>query len=78
MALRVLDFRCADCGASFEAFIGSEELPACPECSSSTVSRQPTLQVAIRAGTMRRRGRVLDLSSNGCPCGCAGRKPAHR
>lgn len=76
--MRVLDFHCDDCGASFEAFLRSiDESQQCPECGSSSLSRQPTLQLSIRTGSTRR-GRLIDMSSGSCPCGCAGRAQAHR
>ncbi len=76
--MRVFDFRCDGCGAAFEAFLRSiDESQQCPECGSSSLSRQPTLQLSIRAGSARR-GRLIDMSSGSCPCGCAGRAQAHR
>jgi putative FmdB family regulatory protein len=75
----VFDFNCGDCGAAFEAFLQSvDDTQRCPECGSSSLSRQPTLQLSIRTGNTRRRGRVIDMSSKSCPCGCAGSSQAHR
>ncbi len=72
MAMRFYDFRCDDCGTAFEAFLGSAgEARQCPKCGSSQSSLQPTLQISIStSGT--RRGRVVDMSSNSCPCGARG------
>lgn len=69
--MRVLDFHCAACGGSFEAFLRSDsDEPQCPQCGSARTMRQPVLQMA--AHTRRtRRGRVIDLSSNACPCAAA-------
>ena len=76
--MRVYDFKCDDCGTPFEAFLRSVDASrACPQCGSSSSTLRPTLQISINtSGT--RRGRVIDMSSKSCPCGCAGRAHAHR
>lgn len=76
--MRVYDFKCEDCGNAFEAFLRSRDEPCeCPQCGSSRASLRPTLQISIStSGT--RRGRVVDMSSKSCPCGCAGRGHSHR
>ena len=76
--MRVHDFKCNDCGTPYEAFLRSiDESHDCPQCGSSRSTLQPTLQISINtSGT--RRGRLVDMSSKSCPCGCAGRSPAHR
>jgi len=75
--MRVYDFKCEGCGTPFEAFLRSlDEAHPCPHCGASRSSLQPTLQVSIRtSGT--RRGRIVDMSSKSCPCGCAARGRAH-
>ncbi len=74
--MRVHDFKCDACGAAFEAFLRSpDEAHDCPECGSPRSSLQPNLQISL--GGMRR-GRVVDMSSKSCPCGCARRGHAHR
>jgi putative FmdB family regulatory protein len=72
MAMRVYDFNCDDCGTTFEAFLRSaDESHECPKCGSSRSTQRPTLQISIStSGT--RRGRVIDMSSNSCPCGAKG------
>jgi putative FmdB family regulatory protein len=75
--MRLFDFRCPDCGCSFEALVRAEaEGPDCPGCGSTRPERQPVLHVAVRTRNTRR-GRVIDLSSKSCPCGRAGRGQAH-
>lgn len=76
--MRVYDFRCDDCGTPFEAFLRTRDEPhECPHCRSARSTLLPTLQISINtSGT--RRGRVIDMSSKSCPCGCASRKQAHR
>ena len=73
--MRVYDFKCDACGNAFEAFLRTADEPhECPQCGSPKATMQPTLQISINtSGT--RRGRVIDMSSNSCPCG--GRKHAH-
>lgn len=78
MSTRIYDFLCAECGHTFEVFVSSaDESRQCPRCKSSSVARQPVMQMSIRtSGT--RHGRLVDMSSNSCPCGCAGGKHARR
>lgn len=75
--MRVYDFKCDGCGASFEAFLRSlDEARECPQCGSSRSTLLPNLQISINtSGT--RRGRVIDMSSNACPCGKAHGGRAH-
>lgn len=76
--MRVYDFKCDDCGTPYEAFLQTvDEARQCPQCGSSRSTRQPNLQISINtSGT--RRGRVIDMSSNACPCGKAHGGQAHR
>ncbi len=76
--MRISDYLCAECGHSFEVFVHSaEDSQECPRCHSSSVARKPVLQMFIStSGT--RRGRMIDMSSNSCPCGCASGRNAHR
>ena len=72
----IYDFRCAGCGHAFEAFVRSAaEAPACPSCSSQSVARTPATPFGVGH---TRGGRVVDLSSNLCRCGCAARRLARR
>ena len=74
MATRIFDFLCAECGNTFEVFARSDdESQHCPRCRSPSTARQPVMQLAIHG---MRRGRLIDMSSNSCPCGCAGGKHA--
>jgi len=67
--MRIFDFGCAGCGSTFEVFLRADgDAPRCPQCGSAAVERQQVSQMAIRTGKTRR-GRVVDLSSNACPCG---------
>lgn len=67
MTIGIFDFLCADCANAFELFVRSaHEKLECPRCKSSSIARQPVLQIALRKA---RHGRVVDLSSNACPCG---------
>lgn len=76
MAIGVFDFLCAECGNVFEVIQRSDgESRQCPRCKSSSVARQPVLQMSFRN---MRRGRLIDLSSNSCPCGCGGAKHGKR
>ncbi len=73
--MRIYDFGCSACGSTFEAFVRSEgDVPQCTQCGSTEVARREVAQVAIRT-RKNRRGRVVDLSSNACPC--AGHKHPH-
>ena len=69
--MRVYDFKCDGCGTPFEAFLRSlDEARECPQCGSQRSTLLPNLQISIStSGT--RRGRVIDMSSNSCPCGKA-------
>jgi len=76
--MRIFDFRCTGCGHIFEAFVrAQEDAHTCPQCGSTSVSRQPVTQMAIRTRNSRR-GRTIDLGSNSCPCGSATRRHAQR
>lgn len=78
MATKIFDFLCAECAHTFEAFVRDGDAGRhCPRCNSIRVARQPVLSLALKSHSMRR-GRVLDMSSNSCPCGCATGKHAHR
>jgi putative FmdB family regulatory protein len=75
------DFQCDSCSEEFEAFApgepdGSEERTRCPSCSSVEVLRFFPSRVAAYTSAQRR-GRVVDLSSGGCPCGSQGHGHAH-
>ena len=73
--MRIYDFGCTACGGTFEAFVRSEgDVPPCKQCGSTDVARRQVSQVAIRT-RKNRRGRVVDLSSNACPC--VGHKHPH-
>ncbi len=76
--MRVYDFKCDGCGTPFEAFLRSlDEARECPQCGSQRSTLLPNLQISINtSGT--RRGRVIDMSSNACPCGKAHSGHAHR
>lgn len=72
----IYDYLCSDCGNSFELFVrNAGESKECPRCRSARVARKPVMQMSL--GGMRR-GRLVDMSSNSCPCGCGSRKHAHR
>jgi len=65
--MRIFDFDCAACGATFEALVGSDaQTPPCPTCGSTAVARNPVVRVAVHA-RKGPRGRVIDLSSHTCP-----------
>lgn len=68
----IYDYLCAECGHTFELFVNSsnESGKECPRCLSAAVARKPVMQMSIRTSNQRR-GRVIDMSSNSCPCGCA-------
>lgn len=76
MTIGMFDYLCAECANFFEVFVRSdEESRQCPRCKSSSVARQPVMQMAIRTSNTRK-GRLIDMSSNFCPCGCAGKTHA--
>ena len=72
----IYDYLCADCGHSFELFVRSvEDGQECPHCRSARVARKPVMQMSL--GGLRR-GRLINMSSNSCPCGCGSGRHAHR
>jgi len=76
--MRVYDFNCDACGTVFEAFLRSvDESRECPQCGSPRSTLRPNLQISIQTSSTRR-GRVIDMSSNSCPCGKAHGGHAHR
>ncbi len=38
----IYDYRCRGCGAEFELIVRSQDTPACPECKSVELDRQPS------------------------------------
>lgn len=68
------DFRCDSCAEEFEEFAPAElntnsgAEPRCPACGSGALTRQFASRIAVHTSAQRR-GRVVDLSSAGCPCG---------
>ena len=78
MTIGIFDFLCAECGNSFEVIVRSAgESRQCPRCESSSVARQPVMEMSIRTSNTRH-GRLVDMSSNSCPCGSAGSKHGKR
>jgi len=39
----IQDFRCSACGTTFELLVRSSTVPACPQCASTALERQPSL-----------------------------------
>ncbi len=63
----IYEFNCQTCGEAFESITGTPlERDACPACGSKKLSRQVS-GFAART-SIHRRGGVVDLSSNACPC----------
>ncbi|HJP15279.1 MAG: zinc ribbon domain-containing protein [Nitrospinota bacterium] len=62
------EYCCEACGEMFESITGTPlERDACPACGSKKLDR---LVSGFAARTsIHRRGGVVDLSSNACPCG---------
>ncbi len=62
------EYCCEACGEMFESITGTPlERDACPACGSKKLDRQVS-GFAART-SIHRRGGVVDLSSNACPCG---------
>ncbi len=65
----IYEFSCEACGEVFESITGTPlERDACPACGSKKLSRLIS-GFAARTSVQRRGRRVVDLSSNACPCG---------
>ncbi len=64
----IYEFNCETCGEVFESITGTPlERDACPACGSGELARLvPGFDARTR---IHRRGGVVDLSSNACPCG---------
>ena len=79
MTIGMFDYLCAECANFFEVFVRSDDqVQQCPRCKSASVARQPVMQMAFRtSNSSSRKHRVVDMSSNSCPCGCASGKHAH-
>ncbi len=64
----IYEFSCETCGEVFERILtGNAHEARCPSCGSNELAR---LVSGFAARTrIHRRGGVVDLSSNACPCG---------
>lgn len=71
----IYSYACRTCRHEFDALVAmNNESVACPSCESLDTKLNPVCRTTIRT-SRHRRGRVLDMSSGGCPCGC-GKKRA--
>ena len=51
------DFRCADCGETFEQFVKmSDDTPRCPDCESLNVERLITSAPSVAGGMLTHAG----------------------
>jgi len=64
------NYSCDDCGDEFEALTQRDGADVqCPACDGGRLTRQVGTRASMITSA-RHTGRVLDLSSDGCP-GCA-------
>ena len=47
------DFRCAACGAEFEALVRASKAPVCAACGSESVERLPSFGGAVKSEATR-------------------------
>jgi putative FmdB family regulatory protein len=49
----IYDYRCAGCGAEFEALVRGAAAPVCPSCGSAEPERLPSFLTAVRSDATR-------------------------
>ena len=66
----IYTYACQSCRHIFDALVDSgREQPTCPMCRSKKTLLNPICRPSIRPAN-KKRGRVFDMSSGSCPCGC--------
>ena len=67
----IYEYKCAKCGADFEALVRSSEKPECPECRSTDVSRRMSAPSAHTSGSADTPCSA-DCGGHNHSCGCKG------
>lgn len=47
---RLYDFKCTECGFTFERIVRDGEMPACPECHMPTYKMFPVININMGVG----------------------------
>jgi putative FmdB family regulatory protein len=67
----IYDFRCGDCGATFEALLRGDEAVTCPNCGGVSLTRLPSAPVVLSGRTTRPAGHTCCGREERCgspPC----------
>ena len=67
----IYEYRCADCGRTFEALVRGKRVVSCPDCGSSSLEKLLSAATVLSGSTSRPSGRTCCGRSERCnapPC----------
>ncbi|MCF0235034.1 MAG: zinc ribbon domain-containing protein [Thermoguttaceae bacterium] len=67
----IYEYKCADCGAEFEALVLRDAQPDCPECQSKSVSKRMSAPAAAKSEADGCDG-ACGAAPKSHACGCGG------
>jgi putative FmdB family regulatory protein len=70
----IFEYRCDDCGKTFETFVTAQRAPECPGCHSDNLAKLLSSPGLVGAGNGRTEARSLPMSG-GCGAGTCGCRP---
>lgn len=70
----IFEYRCSDCGKSFEAFVTAQRSPECPGCRGVNLAKLLSSPGMVGAGAARP-ARDAGPPAGGCGMGTCGCRP---
>jgi len=67
----IYDYRCRDCGTTFETLVLTESSPTCPQCGSASLGKLLSAPIVLSGKTDRPAGRTCCGREERCeapPC----------
>jgi putative FmdB family regulatory protein len=69
----IFEYRCGDCGESFEAFVTADRKPECPACHGDNLAKLLSSPGMVGAGNGRSESSLP--AAGGCGMGTCGCRP---
>ncbi|MGB2716078.1 MAG: zinc ribbon domain-containing protein [Vicinamibacterales bacterium] len=70
----IFEYRCDDCGKTFESFVTAQRTPECPACHGANLAKLLSSPGMVGAGNGRSEAKSLPMSG-GCAAGTCGCRP---